>query len=174
MKKILYVCLALVVLSGVGIGFWLLRSPARTSEPVVSEDDTKKYETSSIMEAYKDLDATSHLADYESQSASLVKLETATNAVFFAPTKTAVDTFVANTALGFVKFLPYHIVLSDQAIEISDGKKLKTDEGQELVIVTIDGDLYVRDAKGNEARLRRPVQTKNGTLYVIDTVLLTQ
>jgi len=81
---------------------------------------------------------------------------------------------VTETSLSLTKFLPYHVVTSETPIEVAEGKKLKTEDGQEVVIVKVENNLYVRDAKGNDVRLRKPIETKNGKIYVIDKVLLTQ
>lgn len=162
-------------MSGVGVGYWFMKQGSKeNNEPQVVEVVTDKYINQSIVSAYKDLEATKHIAEYESQVGSLTKLEGSTYAAMFIPTKQAVDDFVESTALGFVKFLPYHVAVSESPIEIKEGAKIKTDDGQELVVVVKQGDSYIRDAKGNDVRLRTPIATKNGPIYIIDKVLLTQ
>ena len=175
MKKVMYICLGIILLGGVGAGIWFLKSGNKTDEPQpVSAESSKTYSTQTVSTVYKSLDSTKHLSEFDTQVAALTKLEVSPHVVLFAPTKKAVDTFITETSLGLVKFLPYHVVSSDTPIEVVDGKKLKTEDGQEVVIVKIDNDLYVRDAKGNDVRLRKPIEAKNGKIYVIDKVLLTQ
>jgi uncharacterized surface protein with fasciclin (FAS1) repeats len=175
MKKVMYICLALIVFGGLGAGFWFLKSGNKTDNPQpVADESSRTYMTQTVSALYKTLVSTKHIAEYDTQVAALTKLETSPNVVLFAPTKKAVDTFVTETSLGLVKFLPYHVVASDAPIEVTDGKKLKTEDGQEVIIVKIANDLYVRDAKGNDVRLRKPIEAKNGKIYIIDKVLLTQ
>jgi uncharacterized surface protein with fasciclin (FAS1) repeats len=175
MKKFLMVWLPLLLIigGGIGVGFYFLRSTPDGEAPVIVED-APEFKEQSVATVYKSLEATKHLGEYEVQIAALTKLDAAVDAVLFAPTKAAIDTFVVDTALGVPKFIPYHIVVSDTPLIVEEGSKLKTEDGQELVIVKIDNDLYVRDAKGNDARLRKPIQAKNGKIYIIDKVLLTQ
>lgn len=175
MKKVMYICLAILLLGGVGTGAWFLKfgskDPAKAPSDVVT---TKDYSSQTASAVYKTLESTKYLSDYDAEVPAMTKLEISTNVVFFAPTKTAFDAFVKDTGLGMPKFLPYHIVTSETPIEVVDGKKLKTEDGQEVIIVKVGNDLYVRDAKGNDSRLRKPIATKNGKIYVIDKVLLTQ
>ena len=175
MKKflMLWLPLLLILLGGVGAGFYFLRSTPDENAPVTVEDSPEyKEQTKAVV--YKKLEQTKYFAEYETQVAALTKLESAVDSVLFVPSSVSVDTFVKDTALGFVKFIPYHVVISETPIVIAEGSKLKTEDGQEVVIVKVGNDLYVRDAKGNDARLRRPIETKNGKIYVIDRVLLTQ
>lgn len=171
----MYICLGLIVLGGLGVGFWFLKSGNKTDEPQpISAEATKNYSSQTVSAVYKSLDSTKHIAEFDTQVAALTQLETSPNVILFAPTKKAVDTFVTETSLGLVKFLPYHVVASDTLLEVADGKKLKTIDGQELLIVKTGNDLFVRDAKGNDVQLHRPIEAKNGKIYVIDRVLLTQ
>lgn len=175
MKKVLYMCLGLVLLGGVGAGFWLMRQGNDSAvQPVVEESQTDQ-STKTVREVIGQLDTLKHLEPLLAQTPGVAAIETAADIVLFVPSKTAVDTFTKDTALGLEKFLAYHLVSSTAPIaELAEGQKLKTADGQELIIVKVDNKLYVRDAKGNDARLRKPIQAKNGKIYLIDRVLLTQ
>jgi uncharacterized surface protein with fasciclin (FAS1) repeats len=176
MKKflMLWLPLILVVLGGLGVGLWFLNSDSSSETVVETVESTPEQKTLTVPAAYKVSNPVKHIAEYELQSAALTKLETAADSVLFVPSKSAIDTFVKDTALGFEKFLPYHVVIGEAAIAIEDGSKLKTEDGQELVVVKIENQLYIRDAKGNDAKLGNPIQAKNGKIYLIDRVLLTQ
>ena len=175
MKKVLYICLVLILLSGVGIGLWFMRQGNQTSVVEQSAADTSlDLSDKTVFEAYSELESTKHLSQYEALTPALNKTESAIFTLFFAPKKEAVEAFTKDTALGLERFLPYHVVISDTAIEPADGMKLKTDDGQELLVFAKNNDLYLRDAKGNEVRLRKPITAKNGRIYIIDSVLLTQ
>lgn len=67
------------------------------------------------------------------------------------------------------KILTYHVVAGDvKAADLTDGQKVKTVEGQELTI-TIKGDKVMV----NEATVAQAdIATSNGTVHVIDGVLL--
>jgi len=174
MKKflMLWVPLIVIVLGGVGVGFYFLKSSPATDDVVV--EDSPAYKEKLTGAVYKEISSTKHLAEYETQVAALTKLDSATAVILFVPSRTSIESFVKDTALDVTKFIPYHVVVSELPIEIAEGAKLKTESGQEIIIVKVDNDLFVRDAKGNDARLRKPVETKNGKIYVIDKVLLTQ
>lgn len=174
MKKVMYICLGLLVVGGMGVGFWFLKSGNKTDVTQPTADVSKDHTSQTVSTVYKELGSTKHIAEFDTQVAALTKLDTAPHVVLFAPSKKAVDEFVTATSLGLVKFLPYHVVASETTIDISDGKKLKTEDGQEVIIVKVDNVLYVRDAKGNDAKLAKPITAKNGVIYVIDKVLLTQ
>lgn len=175
MKKFLMVWLPLllIVAGGVGVGMYFLKSADDAEAPVIVEE-APEFKEKTVAEVYANIESISWLKDYETTLPSMTQLSTGTEVVLFAPTKEAVDTFVKDTALSVEKFVPYHIVVSETALSVDEGAKLKTLDGQEIIIVKKEGDLYARDAKGNDARLRKPVQAKNGRIYIIDRVLLTQ
>ena len=174
MKKVLWICLVLIVIGGVGAGVWFMRqSPA--SEQMVSEDSsTTDVSLLKLSEAYSKFDSIAYLKDYQTTTAAMTQLETGTNVIFFAPIKTSADSLLKDSALNIEKFLPYHIVVSETPITVTEGTRLKTLDGMELNVIKKDNNLYIRDAKGNDVRLRKPFQAINGTLYIIDSVLLTQ
>lgn len=153
MKKFLMLWLPLIVivLGGIGVGVYFLRSAPSDADQVVLED-SPEYKEQTLGAVYKQIESTKHFADYEVQVAALTKLDTAIDAVLFVPSKSAIETFIKDTALDVVKFIPYHVVISDLPLVVDDGSKLKTEDGQEVVVVKIDNDLYIRDAKGNDAR----------------------
>ena len=90
MKKflMLWVPLILIVLGGVGVGFYFLKSSPSTDEEVIVED-SPAYKEKTLGVANKEIATTKHLADYETQVAALTKLDSAVDAVLFVPTKTA-------------------------------------------------------------------------------------
>lgn len=68
----------------------------------------------------------------------------------------------------------YHIVIATTE-QITNGQKLKTTEGQEVIVEITKDVIYFIDAKGNKAMAIKSAQeTANGTLYQIDKVLLPQ
>ena len=101
----------------------------------------------------------------------------------FAPTNTAfgklpagtVDTLVKpENKATLTKILTYHVVPGKlEAASLTDGKKLKTAEGEELTVKLKDGHVWIVDAKGGTSMVTiSNVNQSNGVIHVIDTVLM--
>jgi uncharacterized surface protein with fasciclin (FAS1) repeats len=98
-----------------------------------------------------------------------------TNAAFGKLPAGTVDTLVKpENKATLTKILTYHVVPGRlEASDLSDGKKLKTVEGDELTIKKADGKVMIVDAKGGSATVTIPnVNQSNGVIHVIDTVLM--
>jgi uncharacterized surface protein with fasciclin (FAS1) repeats len=86
-----------------------------------------------------------------------------------------VDTLVKpENKATLTKILTYHVVPGKlEAADLTDGKKLKTAEGEELTVKKADGKTWIIDAKGDSAAITiSNVNQSNGVIHVIDTVLL--
>lgn len=72
--------------------------------------------------------------------------------------------------------LSYHITEGNlDNTNITNGQKVKTITGQEVLIEQKEGNIYVIDAKGNKAVVKTAnIKTKNGVIYIIDSILLPQ
>lgn len=70
----------------------------------------------------------------------------------------------------------YHVAsVSIDTKNIADGQKIKTLEGQEIIAYLSGGQPEFTDAKGDQANvLKGPIAASNGTIYIVDTVLLPQ
>src|SRR6201996_8582245 len=101
----------------------------------------------------------------------------------FAPTNAAFDKLPAGTVDTLVKpenkatltkILTYHVVPGKlEASDLTDGKKLKTVEGDELTVKKADGKVMIVDAKGGMATVTiSNVNQSNGVIHVVDTVLM--
>lgn len=101
----------------------------------------------------------------------------------FAPTNEAFNKLPAGTVDTLVKpenkakltkILTYHVVPGKlEASDLTDGKKLKTVEGEELTVKKSGSDVMIVDAKGGSAKVTIPnVNQSNGVIHVIDTVLM--
>ena len=101
----------------------------------------------------------------------------------FAPTNTAFGKLPAGTVDSLVKpenkatltkILTYHVVAGKyDASDLTDGKKLKTVEGEELTVKKSDGKTWIIDAKGDQSMVSiSNVRQSNGVIHVVDTVLL--
>lgn len=105
-----------------------------------------------------------------------------TNAAFDKLPKGTVETLVKpeNKAM-LTKILTYHVVAGNHsaksiwaAVTKGGGKAtMATVQGEKLTFWTKGKDLYVRDAKGNDAKVTiADVNQSNGVIHVIDTVLM--
>ena len=108
----------------------------------------------------------------------------------FAPTNEAFNKLPAGTVEMLVKpenkntltnILTYHVVpgkISAKDLwdwtKKNDGKYMtKTVQGEELTFWSKGKDMYIKDAKGNSARITiADVNQSNGVIHVIDTVLM--
>jgi uncharacterized surface protein with fasciclin (FAS1) repeats len=101
----------------------------------------------------------------------------------FAPTNAAFGKLPAGTVETLVKpeskatltkILTYHVVPGKlEASSLTDGKKLKTAEGEELTVKLKDGKVWIVDAKGGTSMVTiSNVNQSNGVIHVVDTVLM--
>jgi uncharacterized surface protein with fasciclin (FAS1) repeats len=101
----------------------------------------------------------------------------------FAPTNSAFGKLPAGTVDNLVKpenkpaltrILTYHVVPGRlEASSLSDRKKLKTVEGEELTVKRSGDKVMIIDAKGDSAAITIPnVNQSNGVIHVVDTVLM--
>ena len=101
----------------------------------------------------------------------------------FAPTNSAFGKLPAGTVDSLVKpenkatltkILTYHVVPGKlEASSLTDGKKLKTVEGEEMTVKHQDGKVWIVDAKGGTSMVTiANVNQSNGVIHVVDTVLM--
>src|ERR1700748_3320727 len=101
----------------------------------------------------------------------------------FAPTNAAFGKLPAGTVDTLVKpanqptltkILTYHVVAGKlDASDLTDGKMLKTVEGEQLTVKKSDGKTWIVDAKGDTAAITiTHVHQSNGVIHSIATVLL--
>jgi uncharacterized surface protein with fasciclin (FAS1) repeats len=98
-----------------------------------------------------------------------------TNAAFNKLPAGTVDTLVKpESKATLTKILTYHVVAGKlEASDLTDGKKLKTVEGEELTVKKSGDMVMLVDAKGGSSTVTIPnVNQSNGVIHVIDTVLM--
>lgn len=105
-----------------------------------------------------------------------------TDAAFAKLPKGTVETLVKpENKEMLTQILTYHVLPGKfsakeiwAAVKAGNGKTMmKTVEGEELTFWTKGKDLYVKDAKGNSAKVTiADVNQSNGVIHVIDTVLM--
>jgi len=98
-----------------------------------------------------------------------------TNAAFAKLPAGTVDTLVKpENKATLTKILTYHVVPGKlNAADLTDGKKLKTVEGEELTVKKAGGKVMLVDAKGGMSTVTiADVNQSNGVIHVVDTVLM--
>jgi uncharacterized surface protein with fasciclin (FAS1) repeats len=158
-------------------------APARAEEKTVMVGGAAMYPSKNIIQnAVNSKDHTTLVAAVK--AAGLVEtLEGKGPFTVFAPTNAAfgklpvgtVDTLVKpENKPTLTKILTYHVVAGRfDAGELTDGKKLKTVEGEELTVKKADGQTWIIDAKGDSSMISiSNVHQSNGVIHVIDTVLM--
>jgi uncharacterized surface protein with fasciclin (FAS1) repeats len=118
------------------------------------------------------------------KAAGLVKtLEGKGPFTVFAPTNAAFGRLPAGTVDNLVKpenkgaltkILTYHVVPGKlEASDLTDGRKLKTVEGEELTVRRSGDTVMILDAKGDSSTVTiSNVNQSNGVIHVVDTVLM--
>ena len=110
-------------------------------------------------------------------------LESAGPFTVFAPTDDAFAKLPAGTVDNLVqpenkatltKILTYHVVPGKlEESDLTDGKKLKTVQGEELTVKRSGDKVMLIDAKGGSSTITIPnVNQSNGVIQVVDTVLM--
>jgi uncharacterized surface protein with fasciclin (FAS1) repeats len=177
----------IALLSAAAFGLLAITStfvaPARAEEKTVMVGGAAMYPSKNIIQnAVNSKDHTTLVAAVK--AAGLVDtLEGKGPFTVFAPTNAAFGKLPAGTVDNLVKpenkptltkILTYHVVAGKyDAADLTDGKKLKTVEGEELTVKKSDGKTWIIDAKGDQSMISiTNVHQSNGVIHVVDTVLL--
>ena len=98
-----------------------------------------------------------------------------TNAAFGKLPAGTVDTLVKpENKATLTKILTYHVVAGKlEASDLTDGKVLKTVQGEELTVKRSGDTIMIIDAKGGSSTITiENVNQSNGVIQVVDTVLM--
>ena len=98
-----------------------------------------------------------------------------TNAAFAKLPAGTVDTLVKpENKATLTKILTYHVVAGKlEASDLTDGKMLKTVQGEELTVKRSGDKIMIIDAKGGSSTITiENVNQSNGVIQVVDTVLM--
>ena len=160
-----------------------ITAPARAEEKTVMVGGAAMFPSKNIVQnAVNSKDHTTLVAAVK--AAGLVEtLESKGPFTVFAPTNSAFGKLPAGTVETLVKpenkatltkILTYHVGPGKLAeSDLTDGKKLKTAEGEELTVKKADGKVTIIDAKGGSSTVTiSNVNQSNGVIHVVDTVLL--
>src|SRR6202000_864132 len=158
-------------------------APARAEEKTVMVGGAAMYPSKNIIQnAVNSKDHTTLVAAVK--AAGLVEtLEGKGPFTVFAPTNAAFGKLPTGPVYNLVKpenkptltkILTYHVVAGKlEASDLTDGKMLKTVQGEDLTVKR-DGDkIMIIDAKGGSSMITiKNVNQSNGVIQVVDTVLM--
>lgn len=184
---------AFTYLSAVAVAALLVTSsalvPAHAKDTMMKSEKTvmvggaPMYPSKNIIEnAVNSKDHTTLVAAVK--AAGLVKtLEGKGPFTVFAPTNEAFAKLPAGTVDNLLKpenkttltkILTYHVVPGKlETSDLTNGKKLKTVEGEDLTVKRSGDTIMIVDAKGGSATITIPnVNQSNGVIQVIDSVLM--
>lgn len=180
--------LAVVIIAG-GI-FWFVNRDDSSST-----NNTTQTNQQTIQEAAKEARDIIETAVASSDLSTLVAAVKAAGLVetlqgkgpytVLAPTNDAFAKLPAGTVDTLLKpenkdqltsILTYHVISGDiTSKQLTNGQVVPTVQGQNLTVEITDGKVYFVDAKGGKAMVTTAdVDTSNGTVHIIDSVLLPQ
>ena len=161
----------------------MMKSDSMSKDDTVMVGGAAMYPSKNIVEnAVNSKDHTTLVAAVK--AAGLVKtLSSKGPFTVFAPTNEAFDKLPKGTVETLVKpeskatltkILTYHVVAGKlRAADLTDGKKLKTVEGEVLTVKNSGGNVTLTDAKGGTSTVTiADVNQSNGVIHVVDTVLM--
>jgi uncharacterized surface protein with fasciclin (FAS1) repeats len=160
-----------------------IADPAQGKEKTVMVGGAAMYPSRNIIEnAVNSKDHTTLVAAVK--AAGLVKtLEGNGPFTVFAPTNTAFaklpegaldDLVKPENKAALTKILTYHVVPGRLAAsDLTDGRTLKTVEGETLAVKKANGRVWIIDSKGDSSMITiSNVNQSNGVIHVVDAVLM--
>ncbi len=184
------VAVVLAVAVAVGGVIWFVNREDTSSTNESSQSSSQTNEQAAMEQ--KDIVATASAAPNLStlvsavQAAGLVEtLQGAGPYTVLAPTNEAFAKLPAGTLDTLLLpenksqlsgILTYHVISGDiLSSQLTNGQVVPTVNGQNLTVEITDGKVYFVDAKGGKAMVTTAdVDTSNGTVHIIDSVLLPQ
>ena len=185
---IVAVILAIAVAVGGVIWFVNREDTSSTNESSQNSSQTSEQTTVEQKDIVATASATPDLSTLVSavQAAGLVEtLQGAGPYTVLAPTNEAFAKLPAGTLDTLLLpenknqlsgILTYHVISGDVlSSQLTNGHVVPTVNGQNLTVEITDGKVYFVDAKGGKAMVTTAdVDTSNGTVHIIDSVLLPQ
>jgi uncharacterized surface protein with fasciclin (FAS1) repeats len=183
-KRIITLSVIVLVIIIIGL-FWYIfygggSSTKQSEAPIVTSTTASSKDLGTYISSTTQLSNFDKLINAAGVSDTLKTANT--NFVVLAPIDSAfnnlpngyLDSLLTSNTQAAQDIAKYEIA-SVPANQLTNGQKLKTSEGQEI-IVNVSGNTYTfTDAKGNTAStVAGPQKTANGTIYMVNNVLLPQ
>ena len=190
MKKWIFIILAVLIIGGGAAGYFYYKNSANKSESAqnsTSKDSSTSQPTGSknVATVIKD---SKNLSTFTSslKAASLTEgLQGTGPFTVLAPTDEAFKALPAGALDRWLKLenleqlknvLNYQIIPGTlNANQFTNGQKIKTANGQEIIVELADGQITFVDAKGGKATIvKSNLGASNGVVHTINAVLLPQ
>jgi uncharacterized surface protein with fasciclin (FAS1) repeats len=185
-KLIIIILLIAFILIAGGLTWYIFNGGNGNDNSATSSTKTEKPAAASSKDMASYISGVSNLSKFNKllnfTGESEVLKSTASGYIVLAPNDDAFkmlptgyydSLFTADKKASATDITKYHVIIATTD-QITNGQKLKTSEGQEVVVAIKDGSYYFTSAKGDQAQATKTQKTSNGTLYIIDKVLLPQ
>lgn len=188
-KKKLFTIIILVILIVIGGGsiWYIMNGGQNTTDGKDANTYDSKPTTTSDKDIYSFISSDPKLSNFNklliTTGLSDTLKVTSTKYIVMAPNNDAFkmlpngyyDSLLTSAKIASAQDITkYHIAIATTD-NLTDKQKLKTLQGQEVIVNISGGRYYFTSAKGDKAStVKTPQKTANGTLYVIDKVLLPQ
>lgn len=185
-KKILIIIfIVLLLIVGAGSAWYILYGGKMGSDNITEEQSVVPTETATkdiitIIDSAKNL---SKYAKLVSSTGVEYTLQTAgSKYMVLAPENDAYDSLpddyydslFASDKLAIAQRLTKYTIINMPEQALVSGQKLKTLHGGEVIVGKQKGKFTFTDAKANVAVTEQTLKATNGTIYIIDSVLLPQ
>jgi uncharacterized surface protein with fasciclin (FAS1) repeats len=190
MKNKIFIVIAIVVIGGGAAAFFYYKNSVTksdTSQTTASQstDNTQPTGTKSIVVLSTDNVSLTTFTSAVKSAGLTDLLDGAGPYTVLAPSNDAFKALPDGTLDTLLKLenadklkniLSYHIISGTLPIsQLTDGQKIKTVNGQELVVSTADNKVTFIDAKGGKAVVtKKDINAKNGVVHIVNAVLLPQ
>jgi uncharacterized surface protein with fasciclin (FAS1) repeats len=189
MKKWGFIVLAIVIIGGGVVGYFYYKGSASLGDAALNTDTQ---ETTTLPAGTKTVVAivgdNATIAVFSAGLKSTLLADTLAGTgpyTVLAPTESAFKALPAGTLdtllkvdniAKFKNILNYHIIPGTiTKSQFTNGQRIKTLNGQELIAELTDGKVIFVDAKGGKAAITKAdISASNGVVHTIDAVLLPQ
>jgi uncharacterized surface protein with fasciclin (FAS1) repeats len=188
-KTIILIVVAVLVIAGGVAAYWFfvlnssnsddktqMTTQSEASKPVSDKDVATLIADTGNLSNFNDALKAANLTTTLTGVGPYTVLAPSNNAFNALPSGTLDRLLKPENAQSLSSILSYHIAAGSLLTsQLTNGQKVKTTNGQE-VIVSVDGtNVYFIDAKGNKALVTKSdIKAKNGVIHIIDAVLLPQ
>lgn len=187
-KTIILLIIALLIIAAGAAAYWFFISGGTTDDQVQQNTQSEASKPASDKDLATLINSTGSLSSFKDALAAAALTETLKTAgpyTIIAPSNAAFNALPSGSMERFLKpenatqlssIMNYHII-SGQVLtsELTNGQKLKTLNGQEVIVEVADKNVYFIDAKGGKALVTKSdIKAKNGVIHIVDAVVLPQ
>lgn len=189
-KKIIILLIIAIILIGIGVAaywFFVVQSNSDSSQnsdttvsqaekPASNKDVVALAAENATLSTFSDVLAPTSLNDTLKGDGPYTVLAPSNAAFAALPSGTLERLQKPESASILADIINYHVIPGSLlSSDITDGQKIKTLNGQEVVASVQGTNIYFTDAKGQKALVTKSdIKAKNGVIHIINGVLLPQ